>query len=65
MLVLQRNGLGALRLAMRYPVGGGAPADVPIADAAQTQQLAEMLAKQFGTAIYIRDGRTARVGFTN
>ncbi len=64
MIVLQRNGLGKLRIAQRYPVGGGAPADVPIADAAQVQQLAELLAIQFGAAIRIVDGRAACVGFT-
>ncbi len=63
MLVLQKNGIGARRLAMRYPVGGGSPADVPIADAAQVAALAELLANEYGAQIKIVDGRAACVGF--
>ena len=47
-LYIQKNERHALRIVQRMPVGGGAPADVPICTGADVPLLLLALAKTYG-----------------
>ena len=63
MLVIQRNTFGALRLVQRMPVGGGAPADIPIADGSEVPRLLVALAGVYGVALALNGLAVTAVGF--